>query len=110
MASRRGTPLPRLRADAEATMRSVAQENCVVYFTDGSVDPVHNVAGAAFVTKDEQQGVRVLGTRCSTQAEGVAVGLALTHALNTHQPQGPPSAREISRPQLGAGTHRHPGK
>ncbi|XP_076052657.1 uncharacterized protein LOC143032075 [Oratosquilla oratoria] len=85
MASRRGTPLPRLRADAEATMRSVAQENCVVYFTDGSVDPVHNVAGAAFVTKDEEQGVRVLGTRCSTQAEGVAVGLALTHALNTHQ-------------------------
>ncbi|XP_076044868.1 uncharacterized protein LOC143027466 [Oratosquilla oratoria] len=85
MASRCDTPLSRLRADAEKTMRSVAHENCVGCYTDGSVDTEHNVAGTAFVTEDSQQGVRVLGTRCSTQAEGVAVGLALTHALNTHQ-------------------------
>ncbi|XP_076052830.1 uncharacterized protein LOC143032244 [Oratosquilla oratoria] len=85
MATRRSAPLPQLRAKAVETMRAVTPENSVVYYTDGSVDAERRMAGAAFVTQDTRQGVRVLGTRCSMQAEGIAVELALTHALNTHQ-------------------------
>ncbi|XP_076039373.1 ribonuclease H1-like [Oratosquilla oratoria] len=85
MAMRRSAPLPQLRAKAVETMRAVTPENSVVYYTDGSVDAERRTASAAFVTQDTRQGVRVLGTRCSMQAEGIAVGLALTHALNTHQ-------------------------
>ncbi|XP_076044928.1 uncharacterized protein LOC143027528 [Oratosquilla oratoria] len=85
MAMRRSAPLPQLRAKAVETMRAVTPENSVVYYTDGSVDAERRTAGAAFVTQDTRQGVRVLGARCSMQAEGIAVGLALTHALNTHQ-------------------------
>ncbi|XP_076032972.1 uncharacterized protein LOC143020437 [Oratosquilla oratoria] len=80
MAMRRSAPLPQLRAKAVETMRAVTPENSVVYYTDGSVDAERRTAGAAFVTQDTRQGAR-----CSMQAEGIAVGLALTHALNTHQ-------------------------
>ena len=66
-------------------MGEVTPANSRVYYTDGSVNTDQNTAGAAFVSQDIRQGVRVMGTRCSMQAEGVAMGLALNHALDTHR-------------------------
>ncbi|XP_076041774.1 uncharacterized protein LOC143025660 [Oratosquilla oratoria] len=84
MKLRRRTPDLQLRMETERVMAEVTPRNSVTYFTDGSVETDHDRAGAAFVTEGDKSGMRVIGTRCSMQAEAVALGMALSHALDAH--------------------------
>ena len=73
-------PLPRLKAKAEEHMAAITPPGSSTYFTDGSVDPDTNVAGAGFTCGNVATPIRVPGKVSSLQAEAVAIMGALAHA------------------------------
>ena len=81
MPQRKTMPRHTLQEQAEAVLDRLNTGTAAVYYTDGSLDPITAAAGAAFVLQGRGHGVRVTGTRCSTQVEAVALRSALSHAL-----------------------------
>ena len=83
-----------LRAAATTAINEVENQNCTVYYTDGTVDPDSNTAGAAVYSNNYTSCWRVTDKVSTMQTELAAIRETLKHNLqwprehhNTHRLQ-----------------------
>lgn len=54
-------------------IETITHPNRIAHFTDGSVDPITQTAGASFTARDISSSIRLTDNASSQQAEAVAM-------------------------------------
>ena len=74
-----------LRAAATTAIDEAENQNCTVYYTDGTVDPDSNTAGAAVFSNNYTSCWRVTGNASTMQTELAAIRETLKHTISNDQ-------------------------
>ena len=71
-----------LRAAATTAINEAGSQNCTVYYTDGTVDPDSNTAGAAVHSNNYTSCWRVTDNASTMQIELAAIRETLKHTVS----------------------------
>ena len=74
-----------LRAAATTAIDEAVNQNCTVYYTDGTVDPDSNTAGAAVFSNNYTSCWRVTDNASTMQTELAAIRETLKHTISNDQ-------------------------
>ena len=74
-----------LRAAATTAIDEAENQNCTVYYTDGTVDPDSNTAGAAVLSNNYTSCWRVTDNASTMQTELTAIRETLKHTISNGQ-------------------------
>ena len=74
-----------LRAAATTTINEAESQNCTAYYTDGTVDPDSNTAGAAVYSNNYTSCWRVTDNASTMQTELAAIRETLKHTISNDQ-------------------------